>query len=132
MSESREQLLSLSLLNLVYVLIIILIVHYIFFILSYLYCLVFRVDDSAKKALVLSCSMKTLPIAMTSIIYWIVLLLLVISFLPDSLGSQGVVLVPAILFHFTQLISGSFLAVLWTPKEVKKDVELPTVQPVKN
>ena len=32
MSESREQLLSLSLLNLVYVLIIILIVHYIFFI----------------------------------------------------------------------------------------------------
>ena len=132
MSESREQLLSLSLLNLVYVLIIILIVHYIFFILSYLYCLVFRVDDSAKKALVLSCSMKTLPIAMTSIIYWIVLLLLVISFLPDSLGSQGVVLVPAILFHFTQLISGSFLAVLWTPKEVKKDVELPTVQPVKD
>lgn len=69
MSESREQLLSLSLLNLVYVLIIILIVHYIFFILSYLYCLVFKVDDSAKKALVLSCSMKTLPIAMTSIIY---------------------------------------------------------------
>ena len=41
---------------------------------------------------------------------------LVISFLPDSLGSQGIVLVPAILFHFTQLLSTSFISVKWTPK----------------
>lgn len=132
MSESREQLLSLSLLNLLYVLIIILIVHYIFVIISYLYCLLFKVEDTAKKALILTCSMKTLPIAMTSKIDGIYFDFIVISFLPDSLGSQGIVLVPAILFHFSQLISGSLLAVLWTPKDVKKDVELPTVQSVKN
>ena len=132
MSESREQLLSLSLLNLLYVLIIILIVHYIFVIISYLYCLLFKVEDTAKKALILTCSMKTLPIAMTSKIDGIYFDFIVISFLPDNLGSQGIVLVPAILFHFSQLISGSFLAVLWTPKDVKKDVELPTVQSVKN
>lgn len=42
---------------------------------------------------------------------------LVISFLPESLGSPGIVLVPAILFHFFQLLSCSFITVRWTPKE---------------
>lgn len=42
---------------------------------------------------------------------------LVISFFPEELGSQGVMLVPAILFHFFQLISGTLISVKWTPKQ---------------
>ena len=61
--------------------------------------------------------------------------------MPESLGSQGIVLVPAILFHFSQLISGSFLAVKWTPKKIddiekkgefedkkEKEIELQTME----
>lgn len=119
MSESREQLLSLNLLSLLYSLLINLGVHYIFMFISYLYCVVTKAEESAKKAFILTCSMKTLPIAMTS---WLdeMIWFVVISFLPESLGSQGIVLVPAILFHFCQLISGSFIAVKWTPVSIKE------------
>ena len=48
---------------------------------------------------------------------------LVISFLPESMGSQGILLVPAILFHFFQLLNCSFITVKWTPKEGEKEPE---------
>ena len=50
----------------------------------------------------------------------------VISFYPPELGSQGIMLVPAILFHFFQLISGSLISVKWTPK--KEQMELPITE----
>ncbi|KNB44142.1 putative sodium metabolite cotransporter chloroplastic [Blastocystis sp. subtype 4] len=112
MSASRDRLLSLDLLSLLYSLILIFVVHYIFLILTYLLCLVTKTPLPAMKALTLTCSMKTLPIAMT-----------IISFLPESMGSQGILLVPAILFHFFQLLNCSFITVKWTPKEVEKKPE---------
>ncbi|KAK8796848.1 hypothetical protein WA538_000076 [Blastocystis sp. DL] len=105
MSVSRDRLLALNLLQILYSILLILVVHYIFFFLIYGICKLVKAPLPATKALALTCSMKTLPIAMT-----------IISFLPDSLGSQGIVLVPAILFHFTQLLSTSFISVRWTPK----------------
>lgn len=69
MSESREQLLALDILSIVYSLLIILVVHYGFMLISFLYCKLTKADLPAEKAFVLTCSMKTLPIAMTSMIH---------------------------------------------------------------
>lgn len=123
MSTSRDRLLDLNLLSLLYSLILIFVVHYIFLIVTYLLCKVTKTPLPATKALTLTCSMKTLPIAMT-----------IISFLPESMGSQGIVLVPAILFHFFQLLNCSFITVKWTPKvvkepESKKEMEISVEEP---
>lgn len=50
------------------------------------------------------------------------------------MGSQGIVLVPAILFHFFQLLNCSFITVKWTPKvvkepESKKEMEISVEEP---
>ena len=64
MSASRDRLLALNLLQIVYSILLILVVH--FFFLIYGICKLVKAPLPATKALALTCSMKTLPIAMTS------------------------------------------------------------------
>lgn len=47
------------------------------------------------------------------------------------MGSPGIVLVPAILFHFFQLLSCSFITVRWTPKEGEEEEEEEEIEEIK-
>ncbi|KAM7457494.1 hypothetical protein BLSTO_01751 [Blastocystis sp. subtype 1] len=116
MSASSDKLKTMSLVDLALSIVIIIVVHYVFLLFTELVCKLTKSPTPITKSLALSCSMKTLPIAMT-----------IISFLPPEVGSQGLMLLPAILFHFTQLINTSFLSVFWAAK-MKKDFGEPEVE----
>ena len=102
MSASSDKLKALSLIDLFYSILLNIVVHYVFILLIYILCMCTRSPLPVTKSLVLSCSMKTLPIAMTST-RTLSFFTIVISFLPEELGSHGIILVPALLFHFTQV-----------------------------
>lgn len=66
MSASSDKLKALNLVDLLYSILINIAVHYFFIVVIYILCIITRSPLPVTKSLVLSCSMKTLPIAMTS------------------------------------------------------------------
>jgi sodium/bile acid cotransporter 7 len=57
---------------------------------------------SLKKAVVIMASQKTLPMAMT-----------VLAFFPASLGEPGLIAIPCIVSHLTQIFMDAFIAAKW-------------------
>jgi len=65
---------------------------------------VLRLHPSEWKVVAIVCSQKTFPVAVT-----------VISFLdPEQVGDVGMLVVPCVISHFTQLFWDAFLATRWT------------------
>ncbi len=85
-------------------------VHVLFLIINYGACLVLRVRRAEMKALVISCSQKTLPVALA-----------VLSFLPETLGSIGLMSIGCVMAHFTQIIIDSFLVGKWAGDEEEEE-----------
>lgn len=66
MSASSDKLKALSMVDLFYSILLNILVHYIFIVVTFILCKITKSPLPVTKSLVLSCSMKTLPIAMTS------------------------------------------------------------------
>ena len=65
--------------------------------------------EAIMKAVVVCASQKTLPVCVT-----------VIEFLPTVLGSRGIMVIGAILGHFTQILIDAFLASWWAQRTQRK------------
>ena len=65
-----------------------------------------------KKAVVILGSQKTLPVALS-----------VISFLPEALGSQGLMALPCIISHFCQIVMDGVVAAKWAEHEAAVNEE---------
>ena len=70
----------------------------------------FELEEKEYKAVLLMASQKTLPVAVT-----------VISFLPDSAGEQGLMVIPCIISHMSQIFIGAYIVSEWN--EASKDLE---------
>lgn len=76
--------------------------HAVFVLFTLALSLVARLQVEERKAVVILGSQKTLPVAVA-----------VIDFLPDALGEKGLIVIPAILFHFSQIVFDAALAARW-------------------
>ena len=63
-----------------------------------------------KKSVVIMGSQKTLPMAMT-----------ILSFFPEALGEAGLIAIPCILSHLTQIFADAFLAAKWAHVTEKRE-----------
>ena len=80
-------------------------IHLLFLILNDVACRLLRLELAERKATVLLASQKTLPVAMT-----------VLAFLPDSVASpqtRGLIAIPCITFHLSQIFFDAYLATRW-------------------
>ena len=103
LSLSQERLLALSFSELTALLGVGLAIHLIYLLFNYMVAhQLLRLSAELEIAIVLMCSQKTLPMAMT-----------VLSFLPASLGAPGLIAIPCILSHLIQLFVDAFLAARW-------------------
>lgn len=85
-----------------------LVIHTIYLIFNYsvAHCIL-GTELSLKKAVVVMCSQKTLPMAMT-----------VLAFFPTTLGEPGLIAIPCIVTHLTQIFMDAFIVAKWaTAKE---------------
>merc|ERR1711991_849928 len=57
-----------------------------------------NLDLPERKAVVILASQKTLPVSVT-----------IIDFLPDAMGSKGVMVLPCILAHFVQILIDGYI-----------------------
>ncbi|CEL99177.1 unnamed protein product [Vitrella brassicaformis CCMP3155] len=69
------------------------------------FSIILRLPTPIMKAVVVCASQKTLPVCVT-----------VIEFLPTELGSRGIMVIGAILGHFTQILIDAFLASWWAQR----------------
>ena len=103
LSVSQATLVSLSAAQVVALLVCALILHLIYLALNYAVARhLLRLPLEMRKSVVIMCSQKTLPMAMT-----------VLSFFPDSLGEPGLIAIPCIVSHLVQLFVDAFLAAKW-------------------
>ncbi|CEM04029.1 unnamed protein product [Vitrella brassicaformis CCMP3155] len=79
--------------------------------------LLLRLPTPISKAVVVCASQKTLPVCVT-----------VIEFLPAALGARGVMVIGAILGHFTQILIDAFLASWWAQRSRKQKAAVPNAQ----
>jgi sodium/bile acid cotransporter 7 len=86
------------------------VVHIIYRFAAYWTATVFRLPEKEWLCFVLMCSQKSLPVCVS-----------VLSALPPALRSlNGVLIIPCILSHFSQLMIDGFLAVRWTVAEARE------------
>ena len=64
------------------------------------------------RADVILTSQKTLPVAIT-----------ILSFLPDELGDKGLMVIPPIVGHMSQLFIDSWIVSRWVSKDEKEEEE---------
>lgn len=103
LSVSQRTLVSLDAPQLAALLVCALLIHFIYLALNYTAALyVLRLPLEMRKSVVIMCSQKTLPMAMT-----------LLSFFPETLGEPGLIAIPCILSHLVQLFVDAFLAARW-------------------
>ncbi|CEL99178.1 unnamed protein product [Vitrella brassicaformis CCMP3155] len=92
--------------------------HIVFLVLNALSSLLLRLPPPIMKAVVVCASQKTLPVCVT-----------VIEFLPTELGSRGIMVIGAILGHFTQILIDAFLASWWAQRTQRQRRETYAAEP---
>jgi sodium/bile acid cotransporter 7 len=109
LSESNEALRSLSWEAVLGLLACGIVIHLIYLVLNYSVShWVLGASLALKKAIVVMGSQKTLPMAMT-----------VLAFFPPSLGEQGLIAIPCIVTHLTQIFMDAFLVAKWAGAKEK-------------
>jgi len=119
LSASQQALLSLSVGAVLGLIACGLVIHAIYLVFNFSAATVLRFPLDIKKSVVIMGSQKTLPMAMT-----------VLSFFPDSLGQAGLIAIPCITSHLTQIFADTFLAAKWahvTDAEAEQLSALPVV-----
>jgi len=104
-SESSETLAQSAIGGLLKLVVYGLLIHLLYLLLNDAACRLLRLDLAERKATVLLSSQKTLPVAMT-----------VLAFLPDSVASpqtRGLIAIPCITFHLSQIFFDAYLATRW-------------------
>jgi sodium/bile acid cotransporter 7 len=104
-SESSQRLILVDTSSLAILVLSGLAIHALYLLLNGGVCTLLRLESSARKAVVLMASQKTLPVAMT-----------VLAFLPESAVSpelKGLIAIPCITFHLGQIFVDAFLATRW-------------------
>jgi sodium/bile acid cotransporter 7 len=101
-SESSERLLQVALDSLALLVLSGLLIHILFLILNDGVSRLLRLPLAARKAVVLLASQKTLPVAMT-----------VLAFLPIEPQLKGLVAIPCITFHLSQIFLDAVIATHW-------------------
>ena len=104
-SESSEALSRIALHDLLLLVVSGLAIHILYLLLNAGACWLLRLDEPARRAVVLMASQKTLPVAMT-----------VLAFLPDSTVSpetKGLLAIPCITFHLGQIALDAVIATRW-------------------
>lgn len=103
LSVSRDQLLALTLGAVAGLLACGLAVHAVYLAFNYVVARhVLRLPLALRKSVVIMCSQKTLPMAMT-----------ILSYFPASLGEPGLIAIPCILSHLTQIFVDAVVASKW-------------------
>merc|ERR1712118_457252 len=85
-------------------------IHFVFLAWNFMATGLSRWPMDIKKSLIIMGSQKTLPVAMA-----------VLSLLSPSIGNQGVIAIPVIVGHFSEILIDSFIAawmVTWTPQKL--------------
>ncbi|KAK8791955.1 hypothetical protein WA158_005332 [Blastocystis sp. Blastoise] len=99
MSNSAEKLLSLEIGQFFIVLFLCLATNLLFFFVAWLICKIFRFSFEDMTAVTLCGCGKTLPISLT-----------IVSYLPASMGDQGLLTLPSLVIQFLQLITTSIIS----------------------
>ena len=79
-----------------------LLLHSVYFTLNYAGTGILHLPVAERKAVVILASQKTLPVSVT-----------LINFLPESLGSKGIMVLPCIIAHFCQILMDGGVAARW-------------------
>jgi len=102
-SKSQPKIVSLDVLSLLGLVMVGLLIHaiYLAFNFSVAHYLL-KLPLPLKKSVVVMCSQKTLPMAMT-----------IVAFLPEEVGEPGLVSIPCIVSHLVQIFADAFLCSKW-------------------
>ena len=88
------------------------ILHIIFLLINFLAACVLRLDLASKKTVVLLCSHKSLAFALK-----------IVTFLPESSGSQELMSISCIIAHLTMIMTDSVLVCLWAGYKEEEQAE---------
>jgi len=102
-SKSQDKIVQLDGSSLVALLLVGLSIHVIYLVFNFVVAKhVLRLPIAMSKSVVIMCSQKTLPMAMT-----------IVSFLPPEVGEQGLISIPCILSHLVQVFVDAFICARW-------------------
>lgn len=113
LSESSDKLLHITLSNILFLIITAIIIHSLLFIVIFIITIIFKTPYNEKKSLTIICCEKTLPNALT-----------VLAAFPNEIGDKGVIVLPLLVTHFTQLIIDTLICSFWTTYDKKYHTEL--------
>ncbi|XP_062506094.1 uncharacterized protein LOC134182681 [Corticium candelabrum] len=100
---------SISVVNIVSIIGFAVALHFSFLIINTMASFLFVLSKEARKAIIILASQKTLAIALS-----------VLSYLPASVGDKGLLTIPVIISHMSQIIVDAFIVSLWLRYESDK------------
>ncbi|XP_062500686.1 uncharacterized protein LOC134177925, partial [Corticium candelabrum] len=83
--------------------------HFSFLLINTVASFLLILSKEARKAIIILASQKTLPIALS-----------VLAYLPASVGDEGLLTIPVIISHMSQIIADAFIVSLWLRYESNK------------
>lgn len=129
LSASHDKLLGINLKDIIFLLSSVVIVHLMYIYIIYILLLfiyfnslfivifvstwIIRTSYAERKSITILSSEKTLPVALT-----------VLNVFPDTVGDKGLIMLPMIFGHFSQLIIDAFLCSIWLSYDKKYHPEL--------
>eukprot|EP00210_Caulerpa_lentillifera_P007971 g7610.t1 len=109
LSESRDELIDQSAKNIIIIIVAGVSLHLVFLMMNYVLLIMLKLELPEWKAVLLMASQKTLPVSVT-----------VISYLDqDQVGDSGLITIPCIIGHISQLFIDAFIVSRWATKHLK-------------
>lgn len=113
MSKSRDQFLDAPGGSIVLAILAMVILHFVWLGQNHLVCKhALKLPKREYRADVLLASQKTLPVAVT-----------ILSFLPDELGDKGLMVIPPIVGHMSQLFIDAWIVSRWVAADEREEEE---------